>query len=962
LIHFAREPGRGGRFATPLFAVVSLIAACTTDMVIVGDGGNDAPVNRANGQKCEVDDECNSGVCAQGVCCSSKCDGVCMSCAVKTNVGFCGPVANGVLPDPGKTCRKDSPESCGLDGKCDGAGACRKYPDGSICSDGTCEGSTVVGAKACRGGVCQPGPNVVCTPFSCDAKTKKCFTSCAGNADCDGRSCVGNSCGKKPLGAECADAVDCDSGFCADGVCCNLACTGACVTCSQAGKMGECRPVAEGTRDEHGVCKVDLEQTCGQSGLCNGQGGCAKYGAGTVCQPASCSGGSMIPASTCNGLGTCLLGSAITCFPYVCADNACKGSCTSSSDCVSPNACAQPGPNGSCGKKGLGQKCNVPADCKSNFCKDGVCCDQRCDSTCAYCALPNAPGRCTTVPAGVTDPRGVCKNNGPGACNTNGKCNGARGCQSYPTGTVCRAGTCDSSTNRVTDDGTCRNGSCSSPSPTTCAPYRCNSNRCGSSCSTNSQCSSPNVCVDGSCGKRPVGQVCSKNSDCASAFCSQGVCCGTSCTASCFSCSLPGSIGTCAPVPSNGADPTGTCTDQGKGTCGNDGTCNGSGGCRKYPPATVCVAARCANGRYTSESTCDGMGKCGAGMSRDCAPFVCNPGGTACFDSCNASNQCMPPLMCQMGRCGLKDDGASCSDKAECKSNNCVDGFCCNSACTEVCRSCAVTGKLGTCSPIPDDVADDAGGCPMQAESSCGNDGKCNGAGACRKWGTSVQCRGASCPPAGATLTKAANCNGMGTCPPGETQSCGNYRCDTNDMCRTTCTGDGDCNGKVCDTSNGSCGDRRPGDPCNNNDECGSGNCVDKTCCLTASCGTCKSCANSDGTCKDVPNDMPDPDSCSDMGSCGTTGKCNGAGTCKVRAAGTECGQTCVGDEVVTKTCDGAGMCSGTGGTMSCQGFVCQNGACVTTCNPADNSGCVSPRICVNNTCEEPPANPDGGP
>src|SRR5205814_5798241 len=174
--------------------------------------------------------------------------------------------------------------------------------------DGHCEASSVVGAKVCQAGACQDGPNVVCNPFSCDPNTKGCFAQCTGNVQCDGRDCVAGSCGKKPLGNGCRDASECDSGFCADGVCCNLACNGACVTCNQPGKMGECQPVAEGNPDVHGMCKTDPQESCGGSGLCNGQGGCSKYAAGIVCRAASCSGGSMIPASTCNGLGTCVLG------------------------------------------------------------------------------------------------------------------------------------------------------------------------------------------------------------------------------------------------------------------------------------------------------------------------------------------------------------------------------------------------------------------------------------------------------------------------------------------------------------------------------------------------------------------------------------------------------------------------------------------------------------------------------
>jgi hypothetical protein len=348
-------------------------------------------------------------------------------------------------------------------------------------------------------------------------------------------------------------------------------------------------------------------------------------------------------------------------------------------------------------------------------------------------------------------------------------------------------------------------------------------------------------------------------------------------------------------------------------------------------------------------------------------PFVCNAGGTACFDSCRDGSQCLPPLMCDMGRCGRKNDGATCSDKDECRNGNCVDGFCCNTGCAEVCRSCALPGARGVCSPIPADLADDGGGCAAELEATCGNDGKCDGAGACRKWGTSVACRGGVCPAGGATLTRPASCDGKGHCPPADTQSCGSYRCDTNDMCRTSCASDADCNGKACDVSGGgsagNCGKSLLGVQCSSDGECGSGHCVDKTCCSTASCGTCQSCSNSNGTCADVPNGMPDPDSCSDsMDPCGTTGKCDGSGTCKFAGSKTECGQVCNPDNdgVITKTCNGAGMCSGTGSGKSCHAFLCINDACATTCDPANNNaGCVPGKVCVNNTCQDPP--PDGG-
>ena len=110
-----------------------------------------------------------------------------------------------------------------------------------------------------------------------------------------------------PLGAECELAADCQSGFCADGVCCNVACTGACVSCNQSDQMGECVPVPAGGEDPHNVCRKDSPETCGQSGFCNGQGGCAKYAAGTTCELSSCDGREkFVPASLCDGEGTCV--------------------------------------------------------------------------------------------------------------------------------------------------------------------------------------------------------------------------------------------------------------------------------------------------------------------------------------------------------------------------------------------------------------------------------------------------------------------------------------------------------------------------------------------------------------------------------------------------------------------------------------------------------------------------------
>ncbi len=52
-----------------------------------------------------------------------------------------------------------------------------------------------------------------------------------------------------------------------------------------------------------------------------------------------------------------------------------------------------------------GQACNAAAECASNHCVDGVCCESDCTGACTSCALPGTEGLCRPAPAGVPDPR-----------------------------------------------------------------------------------------------------------------------------------------------------------------------------------------------------------------------------------------------------------------------------------------------------------------------------------------------------------------------------------------------------------------------------------------------------------------------------------------------------------------------------------------------------------------------------
>lgn len=51
------------------------------------------------------------------------------------------------------------------------------------------------------------------------------------------------------------------------------------------------------------------------------------------------------------------------------------------------------------------------------------------------------------------------------------------------------------------------------------------------------------------------------------------------------------------------------------------------------------------------------------------------------------------------GARGGARNGTSCTDDRGCDSQHCVDGFCCDSDCTEICHSCSLPGAQGTLQP-----------------------------------------------------------------------------------------------------------------------------------------------------------------------------------------------------------------------------------------------------------------------
>lgn len=72
--------------------------------------------------------------------------------------------------------------------------------------------------------------------------------------------------------------------------------------------------------------------------------------------------------------------------------------------------------------------------------------------------------------------------------------------------------------------------------------------------------------------------------------------------------------------------------------------------------------------------------------------------------------------------------GASCSADVQCISDHCVDGVCCASLCDGLCERCDRAGLEGQCHAAPAGTDPD-GDCAADPQSTCGQNGQCDGSG-----------------------------------------------------------------------------------------------------------------------------------------------------------------------------------------------------------------------------------------
>ncbi|NUP06334.1 MAG: PEGA domain-containing protein [Polyangiaceae bacterium] len=228
-----------------------------------------------------------------------------------------------------------------------------------------------------------------------------------------------------------------------------------------------------------------------------------------------------------------------------------------------------------------------------------------------------------------------------------------------------------------------------------------------------------------------------------------------------------------------------------------------------------CASGFCADGVCCNEAcdgSCDG---CTAARKGSGADGVCGD---------------VPPELDPDDACVLSE-GAPCEGNDQCATGFCVDGVCCQSACTQQCEACDKEGSVGVCVPVTGAPHGDRPACAEEAPADPCDMPVCDGADRTQCAETVGPCDPFACGPE-ACLTAcetddecatgfhcdegacvAGQCDGsLATTPDGEVVDCSPYTCQPDGSCRTSCADVSDCTDPFACNFEGRCVARPPAD------------------------------------------------------------------------------------------------------------------------------------------------------
>ena len=492
---------------------------------------------------------------------------------------------------------------------------------------------------------------------------------------------------------------------------------------ARCGANGECK---SGFCADDRCCTSACAGACKSCALTGQEGTCTLVAKGK--DPGQdCAGTHAKCGGTCDGKGACAMAPTTT----SCKDSACavgkltSHNCDGKGDCVSQTTDC-----GGYGCAAVGDACKTTcattADCIAAFeCVSGACVNSLANGkSCGTNNKACASGNCVDGVCCSTSACGTCK-----GCNVSGK---EGTCAAVADLTSCGTTKCvtGSKTEQVCEAGVC------GPHTASCGNYACNATAddCLKVCKSGLDCAPTAYCLGALCLPRSkAGAKCTGGDMCLSGYCVNGVCCGSASCDTCNRCDLAGKEGTCSAV----ADKT---------VCGTP-FCSSSPFNQDVETIMICTSGKCTP------------------KSKSCGHYLCDATKTACSWTCKASKDCYISAYCDTkGAClEKKPNGATCAGNDQCKNLWCVEGYCCNSACDLGCGSCKLSGKLGTCSPMPKGTVCDKDKCTSTMQ-----------------W--AFRCSGAS-----------LNCtHSYIYCEP--------YKCDTvKGVCASTCTKSDQCTTGYCD-------------------------------------------------------------------------------------------------------------------------------------------------------------------